>query len=419
MLNDQQEFLVRLNRSPSERSSFVDSSTGAPIIQWTGAPCTNQHLYFTSFSVTADGRWLTIISDRTGHPNLHAIDRRDGGIRQLSVNTSGLLRSYVYPQGGLQGLSKASPCLDPLRSRIFYIRDDTVYAVDLNEGGEREICKMPTGWYGAFTHVSPDGMTLCVPCTDPRAFVDEADTQWDQMRKVPGRMEREQLRTRIFLIDVQAGTKRLAAEVPFWVTHVQFDPGGTGRILFNREGFVEAGDHPPHNRIWCLETDGTYRPLSPEPQGEWRAHENWAPDGRRIIYHGGRDEKAFLATRTWEGELIRETSLDGIGFWHATGALDGRRLFVDRPDGFISVVDPAAAENRVVNICRHDSSVEDQDAHPHPITTPNGKGIIFTSIRSGHCQVYEVASPSMTNGNGPTPEATFSPFKNQPQPLIL
>jgi len=380
---------------PSERFTFTDASTGATVIRWTGGENHNQHLYFTSPSVTADDRWLVFLSDRSGSPNLYAIDRGTGAIRRLSANTSGLLRSYVYPQGGLRGLSKASPCLDAYRNRVYYLRDDTVYAVDLDETppAEQVICRMPEPWYGAFTHISPDGATLCIPCTDPRAFVDPAQTQWEQMRKVPGRMERERLRSRICCVDVATGTMRVAAEVPFWVTHVQFDPAGTGRLLFNREGFVENGNHPPHNRIWCLEPDGECHPLSPEPPGEWRSHENWALDGESILYHGGRDGRSFLASRRWDGTLIREITLD-VGFWHATGAPDGRRLFVDRPDGFISAVDPLAPENPIVDICRHDSSVENQDAHPHPIVTASGRSLIFTSIRTGSCQVYEVMLPA-------------------------
>ncbi len=385
---------VKQNRRPSmsERTSYRDPSTGATVIQWTQGPHKNQHLYFTSPSVTADDRWLVFISDRSGNPNLHVIDRKDGSIRQLSGNENGLLRSYVYPRGGKCGLSKASPCLDAQRNQLYYIRDDLVYGVNLDDEsvGEQKIGMMPEQWYGAFTHISPDGRMLCVPCTDPRAFVDEVENQWEQMRKVPGRMEREQLMTRIYLIDIRTGVSRIAAEVPFWVTHVQFDPTGSGRIIFNREGFAEGGDKPPQNRIWCLEPEGTYHPLSPEPPGEWRAHENWAHDGKSVLYHGGREGKAFLASRTWEGELIQETNLAGIEFWHATGALDGKRLFVDRPDGFISVVDPYAKGNRMVNICRHDSSVEDQDAHPHPITTSKGESLIFTSIRTGNGNVYEV-----------------------------
>ncbi|HEX4140666.1 MAG TPA: thiamine pyrophosphate-binding protein [Candidatus Methylacidiphilales bacterium] len=94
------------------------------------------------------------------------------------------------------------------------------------------------------------------------------------------------------------------------------------------------------------------------------------------------------------GKLLYETSIAEIQFWHATGALDGQRLFVDRPDGMISILDPGAAQNRLVDLCRHDTSIESQDAHAHPITTPNGRSVIFTSNRTCHCQVYEVPLPA-------------------------
>lgn len=382
---------------PPERSTYADPGTGATVIQWTSAPCTNQHLYFTSLSVTADDRWLIFLSDRDGHPNLYAIDRREGAIRQLSHNTRGLLRSYVYPQGGLTGLSKASPCLDPVNNRLFWIQDDQVRSIDLDapDAGERMVCDLPPQWYGAYTHVSPDGKTFCVPCTDPRAFGSEK-TQWEQLLQVPARMKTQGLKTRIYLVDVASGQARIAAEVPFWVTHVQFDPAGTGRIVFNLEGhsFIDGKGVPLPDRIWCLEPDGRFRPLAEEPKGEWRSHENWAPDGQGIVYHGVRHGKAFVASRTWEGKLLHESSIEGVEFWHATGAIDGRRMFVDRRDGMIAVLDPGAAENRLVNLCRHDTTYDNQDAHAHPITTPNGKGIIFTSNRSGHCQVYEIAVPA-------------------------
>jgi Tol biopolymer transport system component len=393
---------------PAERSTYTDPDTGASVTQWTNAPCTNQHLYFTSLSVTGDDRWLTIISDRGGNPNLYALDRRDGTIRRLSNNESGLLRSYVYPQGGLQGFSKVSPCLDPCHNRIFYIQNDMVYSVDLDnpDALDRKVCDLPTGWYGAYTHVSPDGKTFCVPCTDPRAFADEK-TQWEQLGKVPLRMKKEGLVTRIYLIDIATGKMRVTAEVPFWVTHVQFDPAGTGRIVFNLEGHIDGEGSPLPNRIWCLETNGAFRPISAEPANEWRSHENWAPDGQSIVYHGVRDGKSFVAARTWEGELLHETSIEGIEFWHATGALDGRRKFVDRRDGMVSILDPGATENRLTDLCRHDTSYDIQDAHAHPLTTPSGKSVIFTSNRTGNCQVYEVSLPALT-----APPTIKTPLQN-------
>jgi oligogalacturonide lyase len=158
-------------------------------------------------------------------------------------------------------------------------------------------------------------------------------------------------------------------------------------MIFNLEGFNEDGQPLP-NRIWCLETDGSYRPLSEQPVTEWRTHENWALDGQSIVYHGWRVGEGFVAARTWDGRLLHETSY-GIQFWHATGALDGRRMFVDGQDGTIAMLDPA--EHSVTVLCRHDSSYDNQDAHAHPLTTPTGRSVIFTSNRTGHCQVYEVS----------------------------
>src|SRR5438046_2021228 len=145
--------------------------------------------------------------------------------------------------------------------------DDAVIAFTLERQfceSERAVCALPPRWYGAYTHLSPDGKTFCIPCTDPRAFADDCPTQWEQLKKVPARMKREGLVTRLYFVDVEKGVSRIAVEIPFWVTHVQFDPTGTDRMIFNLEGFDEDRQPLP-NRIWCLETDGSYRPLSEHP----------------------------------------------------------------------------------------------------------------------------------------------------------
>lgn len=382
------------HRLPSERSTYRDPDTGVTVTRWTDGSATDQHLYFTSSSVTADDRWLVFISDRDGDPNLYAVDRSDGGIHRLSDNRSGLLHSYVYPRGGPTGLSKASPCLDHDRNRLYYVRDDVVVAYDLDGpgGGEQPVCDLPPGWYGGYSHISPDGRTYCVPVTDPRAFADET-TQWEQLRAVPGRMAAHGSRTRVLLIDVETGDVTVGAETPFWVTHVSFDPTGTGRILLNLEGHDGSGDPLP-NRIWCLEPSGEFRPIDNEPAGEWRSHENWAPDGKSVVYHGFRGETAFVAARSWDGELVYEFGVDGVEYWHATSTIDGRRMVVDRRDGMISLLDPSAAERQVVDLCRHDTTYDEQDHHAHPITTPDGASVVFTSVRAGTADVYEVPIPA-------------------------
>ena len=41
-------------------------------------------------------------------------------------------------------------------------------------------------------------------------------------------------------------------------------------------------------------------------------------------------------------------------------------------------------------LCRHDSTFDDQDAHPHPKMTPADRSVTFTSSRGNACNVYEV-----------------------------
>ncbi len=107
----------------SEKLEYTDPKTGARVIRWTASGAKDQHLYFTGPSVTDDDRWLVILSERTGHPNLHAIDRRTGEIHALSANARGLLASYVYPLGGARGLSKASASMDGESGQVIWIQD--------------------------------------------------------------------------------------------------------------------------------------------------------------------------------------------------------------------------------------------------------------------------------------------------------
>lgn len=364
----------------------MDGETGRRVRQWTRGEAKDQHLYFTSYSVTEDDRWLVFLSERDGHPNLYGIDRADGRIHRLSRNTSGLLHAYVYPYGKETGLSKASPCLDPIQNRICWIQDDAVWMAVLEVGAQPvKIAELPVGMWTAFTHVSPDGKTICVPVTDERAFDPTMDGQDSQMRDTVARIREHGWKSWILCIDVATGNVTRQIAVPFWVTHVQWDPEGSGRILFNMEGGSIV-----RPRIWCLETDDSYRPLyDPDAENvEWDSHENWHPKGGSIIYHGRIDAEPYFAARTWEGDLVYRHFLPkNFDFLHATLTMDGDFILIDQKDGRLSRASPSTGAVEV--LCRHDSSSREQDCHVHPITNPNAQSLIFTSDRGGSVNVYE------------------------------
>lgn len=379
---------------PPERQSTTDPETGRTVIRWTGSSARDQHLYFTSHSVTADGRYMLVISERSGAPNLHVIERADGAIRRLS-HADALLRAYCYPGGTTRGFSKAAPYLDAQRNVAYWVQDDQAWRCGLDRGAEPEkLADLPTGWYTGFSHLSPDGRTFCVPCTDPRAFRDEDRTQADQLRAVPWAMIEQGLVTKLCLVDTEARTMRVHAELPFWVTHVQFDPTGSGRILCNCEGRVGAHaqrDFPYWGRLWGVESDGSWRRLYDQPEGEFLNHENWTPSGDAIIYHGTRDGAHFIAARTWDGRQLFEHDTRGTGVHHAISTPWLRRFTTDSNDGCVYLYDLDAPPTRhETRLCRHDTSYREQDMHAHPIMNPAGDGVVFTSDRDGVCNVYEV-----------------------------
>ena len=404
----------------NEIRSFEDADTRAQIIKWTDSAAKDQHLYFTSPSVTDDGRWLVIISERSGGPDLYALHREDRTLSKLT-RAGKLLRSYTYPMGGPTGLSKASPYLDAVRNLVYWIQDDSLWRADLECDGEAvRLCDLPNGWVGGYSHISADGSRFCIACTDPRAFSDSDRNQQDQLRKTPWRMLKHGLKSAVLVICTQTGAILRRHDLPFWVTHVQFDPQNIERLLCNSEGGVGSNairKFPYWGRIWMLEPDGNYRRFY--DQAEWRSmnHENWNPDGSLILYHG-REALGFLSRwKTRLCSLSRRSfgmkSNAGQHHSHFVEALDrdGRRVFslatghpvshaimawsgvdflMDSRNGFIyrgSLQSNGGCAITV--ICRHRSSMVGQDAHPHPVWTTKRSGVVYTSDADGSCNVYE------------------------------
>ena len=372
--------------------SFTDAWTGVTLTQWTTGSAKHQHLYFTSPSVTADDRKLVLISERDGPVNLYVLDRQSREVTQVSHNTNGALRAYCYPQGDpAMGLGKASCALHAESGNLLYIQDKLVMLTNVHDAQPpREIASLPTDQVTAFTHISHDGLFACVPMTDAQAFADPAADQWQQMRQVIRRFrENTRLRSQLWLVRLDTGEIISRISVRFWVTHVQFQPGRSDRLIFNAEGF--GVDIP--QRIWKLDlSNNHFEPLFNQEKGTWCSHENFTHEGAVLSHGGTMDEKQVWVQRhNWDGRLLDRFDLTGISLVHATPLRDGRLLIDDR-DGRVWCLDPATQTRQP--ICRHDSHFDDQDAHPHLIPTPGGQTAIFTSCRDGQCHVYETPLPS-------------------------
>lgn len=389
-----------------------------------------QMLYFTCSSLSADDRYLYLISDRNGSPNVVVKDLKSGEERILTKNTFGYLKSYVYFDGGFnQGLGKASVSLDSERNLIYFIQDDKICKVDL-DGKITELNCVPDGRMTAFTHVSADGKLLCVPMTDGRCLDFDPDTEGYGLDKRPkynidGRVQAEKLNSYLCIYDTESGALVYEKTVPCcWITHVQFNPVNPELIMFNHEWpESDCGIR----RIWLynhatdtlqrVRTEGAMPGKYNRRREDWVCHEMWSDDGRYIIYHGGYDQgPAFVGRVDTKDFSYVESALpdDYNAYGHFLMAhngdlvCDGYFKFPDEikpvrenstdngPDPhkkdaeYICQVIPNWEEGtlRWIPLCKHETDWLGQDSHPHPIYSHKGDKIFFSSRSDKMVQVY-------------------------------
>lgn len=371
----------------------------------------DQLLYFTSSSLTDDDQTLAFISDAGGNPNLWALDLRTGRDRQLTFNTEGALKSYVYFRGNPgRGLGKASVSLDTRNGVLYYMQGQDVCRVDLN-GDQRVLATLPDDQVTAFTHPSADGRWLCVPTTDARAL-DTTGQAWNGREDqkpdydIDGRVQAEGLCSYLRVFDTENGEMVLCERVPrAWITHVQFHPHNPEWILYNHEWPSDCGIR----RVWLWDGHEHCR-MRAEGDGrsraDWACHEVWVKDGQAVLYHGGYHQGPYFIGRvntdgTERVEIALPEGYRQYGHFNinSAGRLVSDGYYHEADDdtskwggAWISVQDVNWETGRVswTPICSHGSNWDCQDSHPHPIFTHRGDEVLFTSNREGRRAIYRV-----------------------------
>lgn len=387
-----------------------------------------QLLYFTCSSLSDDDRYLYLMSDRDGSPNVFVHDLETGEERQMTENKRGTLKSYVYFDCTPHiGLSKASVCLDPHRNIVYYIQDDNICSAGL-DGSKRMLARIPEDRVTAFTHVSEDGRFLCVPMTDARALDYDPETEGSGLDRRPiynidGRVQEEKLNSYLCVYDTSNGQLLYEKTIPqCWITHVQFNPADPEIIMYNHEWpCKDCGIR----RMWIYDHHkDIYYNVRKKGAEDWVCHEMWCDDGKTIIYHGGYDNglamvgRAQLQPDSENPWLLTEISLpkDYNAYGHFTMdhqqmlCCDGYFKFPDdvkivrenstdngpdphKKDGeYISRVEPdwEAGVLTWIPLCKHESDWLGQDAHPHPIYSHKGDRIYFNSRNEKDVKVYFV-----------------------------
>jgi hypothetical protein len=392
----------------AEWEEINDPIAGKRVVRFTSSLATDQHPYFTGPAVTDAGR-LIIISERTGNPNLFAIDMRTGKMVQLTDNRWGTLRQYVSPWGNRVGFGKYSVSVCARTGNIYYLQGSEIRRVNSATADEFCVGEIPEGFVTAFTHVSTDDRWLCVPVVHESAFAGSETSQLchgivpkpeaaDGFRSVVKNIKERGLESRLWVVATDGTSDRVWATQRSWITHVQFRPNDNRYIVFNNEGIGEtAGEQ----RIWMCEQTGKIWKIRPEPRDKphWNCHELWTLDGSELLYHGsqwfGENKRTFLGFSDLGGENYREffarPADERQGYGHF--GIHARRdhAYCDGYFDMSLITEVSIGADNCLNykpLCRHDTRWLNQDDHPHPILSADGATLIFSSSRRGVSDVY-------------------------------
>ncbi|HET7029458.1 MAG TPA: hypothetical protein VFI34_03020 [Candidatus Limnocylindrales bacterium] len=415
----------------------------ATLERLTHGPWNAQHLYFTGPSLSADGACLVVLGDRDrpargpydpdASLQVFAVELASGDARPLTRNVDGVARAYVTFGGHPErGIAPGSVAFSPVAQRIVLVHGRSIERVGLDGRADR-LAELPPGVVTGYGALSSDGERYGVPIVDATAFAD--------LHAIDATVRRLGLVSRILVVDTTVGGIVDEVEVPGgWVTHVQFRPGEPSTILFNHEWAEDSG----LRRMWLRDQRGV-RPLR-RPEHAWTdapihaadevEHETFTRDGGAVVYHGvsrgpAGGGRAFVGRIMLADGLVTEVSLPPgpVRYGHLA-ARDLRTFVTDgiadpggdgapAPDEHVRGREPwrptridgadAPAEDDggrwitrlevdwltrravAVPIVAHGSSWSSQDDHPHPIVSPNGRSILFTSDKTGVRAVYRVA----------------------------
>jgi len=366
-------------------AEWVDPSTGHRIIRLSDEPG-SASLYFHQNAYTANGD-LMIFTTLEG---LSVIDLKTRKIRRL---VEGHADHVVVGRKTRQ---------------VFYMKDDTVYATNMDTGATRAIVTKPELRSGSGLTVNADETLLggsFVEDRKPPSAIPESSAKPEERSDNPpgkGQMMERRLAARIpmalYTIDITTGKLNTFNHSTDWLNHAQFSPSDPTLLMFCHEGPWHKVD-----RIWTIRTDGSgLRKIHTRTMDmEIAGHEFFNPDGKIIWYdlQTPKGKEFWLAGVVLAtGEAMRYKVQRSEWSVHYNVSPDGK-LFAGDGGGPNSVAAPgngqwiylftaqggALQAEKLVDLSKHNYRLE-----PNVTFTPDGKWLVFRSNMFGPTYVFAV-----------------------------
>ena len=360
---------------------------------------------------SATGHRVTRLSRETGSASLyfHQNEYTAAGDKMVFTTPSGISTIDLETRKIEQIVEGRTAALVVGRKtrQVFYFKDSTVYATNLDTRATRSVVTAAELRSGSGLTVNADETRLAGSFVeDPRPSEPTSPTTSGQRSLVIPNAQEASLEARwaarrpmaLYTIDVASGAVSKFHHSTDWLNHVQFSPTDSGLLMFCHEGPWHKVD-----RIWTIRTDGSGLRLMHKRtmDMEIAGHEFFSPDGQTIWYdlQTPKSQVFWLAgVRIATGETIRYRLEREHWSVHFNASPDGK-LFAGDGGGPNSVAAPGNGQwiylytpvngvlkvERLVDLSKHDYRLE-----PNVSFTPDQKWIVFRSNMHGGTHVYAV-----------------------------
>jgi hypothetical protein len=371
---------------PAEMLTFADTETGRRVKQFTSVLANSYPLYYFTPSITPDGNYCVIHSERGGWVQLYRLDLRTGAMVQLTNGTTRESGWSIWCEGHLRGIFNHLSALNPVRREVYYFQDEEIRSTHLDTLANRLVHRMPGRMSIGQTSFSPDGRHFAFIHAGAKLFRERIADREALLNMRLGAWDHEAWRNTvpctIGLIDTETGRYRDVIRLDFHVHHVIF--AGNETLLVNHT--------QNHNGMWSVKIDGSgRRDLQP------LVHQVVTSSG--IFYEDPRSG----AVKNWFGLFDLKTGKTeevplpaADGYMHTGLDPAGKFLFFEnagKKHELISFHFPfIAARTQFRTIRRIDPypARGGQRFHAHPFLSPGRKWLFHTAVVKGYSQVCAV-----------------------------
>lgn len=391
-----------------QMASEKDEITGIEVVRLTDNKGIYDRPYFTTPQFSRDGKYTLFASDFTGtskvkNPNAPAIGKLGFGELFLLELETGTALQVTQGEAIKMGHG-AHAMLAPDGKKAYYYSNEYLKEVDLETLESRELMWIPFSYNFHSLSMTNDCRYLAFSLVEEVPLVTACFAN-PLSEAAPGARERffKEPSSLVIRYDLQTNTAETVIGGHHRITHTSLKPDDGDRMLFCHDG-------PWHlvQRMWTarVSTDEIAPLIVQKHNLEGVVHEFFTPKGRigaqysyrykpdmpffmfadiYVDIDGGNEERYYYP-------YLRpgHVSVDVTG---TLGTGDRAMLSADMKDSerYLSLIQYNKADHKaeVSLLCAHDTSGK-KSAHVHPVFTPDGSHIVYSSDKEGSLNIYMV-----------------------------